>query len=94
MVHMQLVKNQYENIHCFLNDMQLIWDKYETFNLNGSDIYVVEIECEDAFHKHFAKMFKINLVYNEDYPIYREHNVLGVNEEMEVEKVNYPAMAE
>ena len=64
--------------------MQLIWDNYETFNLNGSDIYVVEIECEDAFHKHFAKMFKINLVYNEDYPIYREHNVLGVNEEMEV----------
>ena len=27
---------------------------------------------------------KINFVYNEDYPIYREHNVLGVNEKMDV----------
>ena len=64
--------------------MQLIWDNYKTFNLSGSDIYVVKIKYEDAFHKQFAKMFKINLVYNEDYLIYREHNVLGKNEKMEV----------
>lgn len=63
----------------------MICNYYKIFNLSGSDIYAVEIKCEDAFHKQFAKMFKMDLIYNEDYPIYKEHNVLGVNKKMDVE---------
>ena len=46
------------------------------------------IECEDAFRKQFEKMFKMNLFCNENYLMYRDHNVkddmLGVNEKMDM----------
>jgi hypothetical protein len=60
-----LVKSKYKNYSEFFSDLQLIWDNCKTYNIAGSEIYILA-ETMEKFCKKLVRDVKEELGFSSD----------------------------
>ncbi|CAG9313395.1 unnamed protein product [Blepharisma stoltei] len=52
----KLITGKYSSLEDYISDLNLIWANCKTYNLEGSDIYVMAQKMESSMHHYYKKL--------------------------------------